>query len=476
MKNLLTTSLLVIFLSTTAVFAQNVSTTPPTSVKNFLNTGASQSRQGWLGIGTMTSPTATLDVRGVSLMNNLKVLGNAVVGNKLSIGGLWNPTVGNGLKIQGGTLRVSTLGGFNKKTLCTEPTGKLSICNTNEVLDKCFNLTGTQSTLPYTYYEQGTGRKIVVTAPTNSTICTRTGESVKQCSDGFSNDTDGAADAADGNCYVPIMTNPVTNKPADPTLAAKFLATIGRPVLKIGSNWYVYDPLKDSESDGSTQVCGNNTIEAPEECDAGSSGSPTCGAPGTANACKMITAVCGNGVIETGEECDFTNVTQWPGGGMVYAGDIYSTPTYNNLSNPAVSNNSWTGTPQACNSPLESNSCTVKNGIWDWAINATSCQAWITKPSTTTVNVPMKTEVIVNNGGLLNGTGTWNVSAASDNYTCTAVIPPGAVTGTGTSVYNSSGNQAIVGGSCITNSLAYPVVVGTTSVNIINSPFMSDCL
>jgi cysteine-rich repeat protein len=74
-------------------------------------------------------------------------------------------------------------------------------------------------------------------------------------------------------------------------------------------------------SGGTEPVCGNGTLEPPEECD----DSNTVDLDGCSSRCTIETPVCGNGVVETGEECDDSNTA--PGDGCDANCFIESTPT-----------------------------------------------------------------------------------------------------------------------------------------------------
>jgi hypothetical protein len=53
-------------------------------------------------------------------------------------------------------------------------------------------------------------------------------------------------------------------------------------------------------------VCGDGKVEAPEECDGGTSctGGKYCARPGSTSQCTCQTPQCGNGIIEGSEQCD----------------------------------------------------------------------------------------------------------------------------------------------------------------------------
>jgi cysteine-rich repeat protein len=325
--------ILLLCISATAL-AQSFPTSHGTAnTKSFINnTTTIQSRQGWIGIGNgvsnTTGPLGTVEVRSadntlITVSDTLKVLGNTFIATKAAIGGTLPTT--NGLKVSNGTIRVSPLGGYGKKRICMKSDGVLERCSNTETLptDLCTNITGEQSALPYTYYEEVTGSKVIVNDPNNDGICTRIGS---PCSDGIDNDGDGFIDTNDGNCYDNVVGGGTSTAPNGYTVVNKqsaplsgstaainaFVSKIGTPTIKIGDRYFKYNPTKTfptglEESSSTVQTCGNGIVESPEVCDDGNtSNTDTCN-----NSCQKT--YCGDAIYQAPngngqtEQCDDGN-------------------------------------------------------------------------------------------------------------------------------------------------------------------------
>lgn len=378
---------LILLLISGTVFAQNFTTiSSQANPAGFLSTSADpQSRQGWMGIGATSAfsngPAAPVDVRGlITAADSLQVLGNMFIANKAAIGGTL-PS-GDGLKVSNGTIRIAGLSytpataGSVKKRLCINPLGKVVTCATGDdtaVKDLCTNITGYQPSLPFTYYEQGTGQKVVVNDPNTDGVCTRI-DTV--CSDGVDNDSDGYIDAADGNCYDNVIaggTAPngwtVVNKQSTPisgnnTTAGVFTAAISNPTIKIGDRYFKFNPSKTfpsgfNESSITTQTCGDGAVQSPEACDDGnSSNTDTCSNSCTLTYCgdAIYQAPNGNGQTEQCDDGNGSNTDQCNGScNRTFCGDgIRQIPNGNGQSEACDNGSSNGASGGTCSS-----SCTI---------------------------------------------------------------------------------------------------------------------
>lgn len=115
-----------------AVFVPGSSTPSSSLPERFLDVSADpQAKQGWLAIGTSSSPLATLDVLGTTVTDTLGVVGDAWISGKMRVGGILPPAVSDpSLVVDGGRIRSSALAGTGDRPVCSDANGLLKICGT----------------------------------------------------------------------------------------------------------------------------------------------------------------------------------------------------------------------------------------------------------------------------------------------------------------------------------------------------------